>query len=131
MGNTGKMKRALAAAGALLVLLIGTYCGSGNHRLMSIAVKPGSASVMTVSGTTQFTAVGMFSNQSTRTLTISDGLTWMSSNTAVATINGSGMAQCMMAGGPVTITASAPSGTGSTMMGTSMMIQGTAMLTCM
>src|SRR5215467_16266752 len=112
---------------AVLISLLGCiYCGSGSQRLMSIAVSPGTATVMSLMGTVQFTAMGTFSNNTTQMVTSSNGLTWMSSNTTIATINSSGTAQCLMAGGPVTITASIPLAMGSTAM-----IKGTAVLTCM
>jgi uncharacterized protein YjdB len=112
---------------AVLILLLGCiYCGSGSNRLMSIAVSPATATAMSPTGTVQFTAMGKFSNNTTQMMTSSNSFTWMSSNTTIATINSSGMAQCMMAGGAVTITASVPMAMGSTLM-----IKGTAVLTCM
>jgi len=119
---------------AVLISLLGCiYCGTGGQRVMSVAMSPGTATVMSM-GTVQFTAMGTFSNNMKQMLTSSNGLTFMSSNTTIATINSSGMAQCLMAGGgPVTITASIPIAMGSTsmMMGSTAMIQGTAVLTCM
>jgi hypothetical protein len=93
---------------------------------MSIAVNPGTATAMSLTGTVQFTAMGTFNNNTRQMMTSSNGLTWMSSNTTIATINSSGMAQCLMAGGPVTITASVPMA-----MGSNPMMKGTAVLTCM
>ena len=123
-----RKRKALRLAAALIVLAIGTYCGtSKSNPLMSITVTPNTATaMMNSSSTVQFTAMGMFSNNMTRMLTASDGLRWMSSNSMMATVNNSGMAQCMTAGGLTTITATAPSINGSTMM-----IKGTAMLSCM
>ena len=119
---------ALRLAAALIVLGIGTYCGtSRSNRLMSITVTPNTATAMMNSiSTVQFTAMGRFSNNMTRMLTAADGLMWMSSNSMMATVNNAGMAQCMTAGGPTTITATAPSINGSTMM-----MKGTAILSCM
>ena len=69
--------------------------------LVSIAVSPGTPSIP--SGTTQqFSATGRFSDSSTQDL--STQVTWSSSNTAVATINTSGLASSI-APGQVTITA--------------------------
>ena len=119
---------------AVLISLLGCiYCGSGGQRVTSVAVTPGTATVTSVMGTVQFTAVGTFGNNMRQMLTSSNGLTWMSSNTTIATIDSSGRAQCLMPGGPVTITASIPIAMGSTsmMMGSTAMIQGTGVLTCM
>jgi len=118
---------------AVLISILGCiYCGSGTTRLMSIAVNPGTATVMSLMGSVQFTAMGTFNNNTRQMMTSSNALTWMSSNTTIATINSSGTAQCFMAGGPVTITASIPMTMSSTpMMGSTSMITGTAVLTCM
>src|SRR5215469_18331236 len=118
-------KIALGISAVLIVALASTSCGggSGSH-LMSITVSPATAMAASPMGTVQFTAMGMFSNQMTRALTASDGLTWTSSNSTMAMINGSGMAQCMTPGGLVTITASVPASGGSMAM-----IQGKATLT--
>ena len=130
-----KNLKTLHGTTAVLISLLGCiYCGSGGQRVTSVAVSPGAATVTSVMGTIQFTAMGTFSNNMKQMLTSSNGLTFMSSNTTIATINSSGMAQCLMAGGgPVTITASIPIAMGSTsmMMGSTAMIQGTAVLTCM
>jgi sugar lactone lactonase YvrE len=82
--------------------------------LVSIAVTPNPATVA-VGGTQQFTATGTFSDNSTQNLTST--ATWGSGNTTIATINAAGLASGVKAGGPVTITAT--SGT----------ISGTAQLT--
>ena len=120
------LKTLLGMLAVLISILVCIYCGSGSTRLMSIAVNPGTATVMSLMGTVQFTAMGTFSNIMRQMLTSSNGLTWMSSNTTIATINSSGTAQCLMAGGPVTITASVPMA-----MGSNPMMKGTAVLTCM
>src|SRR5215471_10478393 len=129
-----KNLKTLHVTTAVLISLLGCiYCGSGGQRVTSVAVSPGTATVMSLMGTVQFTAMGTFSNNMRQMLTSSNGLTWMSSNTTIASINSSGTAQCLMAGGPVTITASIPMAMGSTsmMMASTAMIQGTAVLTCM
>ena len=58
-------------------------------QLTSIAVTPANPAVA-VGGTQQFTATGTYSDQSTQNLT--SQVTWTSSSTAVATINGTGRA---------------------------------------
>jgi uncharacterized protein YjdB len=81
----------------------------------------------------QFTATATFDNQSSRELTIADGLTWTTSNSNIATINNNGSATCV-APGAVTITATAPSELNITVNNgvnnTSMNVNGTAQLTC-
>jgi autotransporter passenger strand-loop-strand repeat protein len=68
--------------------------------LQSIAVTPGNPSV-TVGNNPTFTAIGTFSDNSTQALT---GVTWSSSNQAVATIGSNGTATTLTAGS-TTITA--------------------------
>jgi uncharacterized repeat protein (TIGR03803 family) len=77
--------------------------------LQSITV---SSSMISVAAglTQQFTATGHYSDGSTQNLTSS--VTWSSSNTSIATIASSGLAQGVSAGGPVTIMASLNSITG-------------------
>jgi uncharacterized protein YjdB len=82
--------------------------------LVSISVTPASASI--AKGTTQqFTATGHYNDNSTQNLTGS--VSWSSSATGTATINAAGVATAVAVGGPVTITA------------TSNTISGTASLT--
>ena len=64
--------------------------------LESIAVSPTSPSI-DEGQTQQFTATGTYSNSTTQDLTTS--VAWASSNNAVATINGSGLAGAVSAGG--------------------------------
>jgi uncharacterized protein YjdB len=77
--------------------------------LQSITLSPATPSV-TAGTTQQFTATGVYSDNSQQTLT---SVTWTSSNTSVATINGSGLATTLSAGN-TTITASANGVNGST-----------------
>ena len=70
--------------------------------LVSIAVTPVNPSVI-ATNKVQFTATGTFSDNSTQNLTSS--VSWTSSSTAIATINASGLATGVAAGGPITITA--------------------------
>ena len=66
------------------VLLLG--CGAGHRRLTAINVSPrGAASNVSTRDTIQYTATGKFDDNSTRTLTVADGLSWKSSNISVAT----------------------------------------------
>jgi uncharacterized protein YjdB len=70
--------------------------------LTSITVTPGTASVP--AGMTQsFTSTGRYSDGTTRDVTTS--VTWTSSDTAIATVDGAGLGTGGAAGGPVTVTA--------------------------
>lgn len=90
----------------LAALLIG--CGAGHSNLTSIVVAPATATAASSpQATVGFTATGKFSNNTSRALTPADGLSWRTSNTAVANIDDLGLATCQ-APGSVTVTASAP-----------------------
>jgi hypothetical protein len=98
------MKYLQFALPALLVaLLIG--CGAGHPNLTSITVTPQSAT-SPLQGQVGFTAMGNFSDKSSRELTQADGLSWRTS-TAGATIGSTGEATCL-GPGTLTVTASAP-----------------------
>jgi 6-phosphogluconolactonase (cycloisomerase 2 family) len=77
--------------------------GSSGVTLTSVAVTPASASIA-AGATQQFTATGMYSDNSTKDLTSS--ATWASATTSVATISGSGLATAV-ATGSTNITATA------------------------
>jgi hypothetical protein len=84
------------------VALSGTGTSSG-PTLVSIKVTPATATIG-VNATQQFTATGTFSDNSTKDVTAQS--TWTSSAPATATVGGStGLATGVAAGGPVTITA--------------------------
>lgn len=74
--------------------------------LVSITVSPNPATIFGVTGTQAFTALGTFSDSSQRD--VSSLCTWASSNTSIATINGSGIASAVAIGGPVNITCTDP-----------------------
>jgi hypothetical protein len=78
--------------------------------LNSITVTPANPSIKAGS-TQQFKATGTYSDNSTQDIT--SQVSWSSSNTAVATINGAGLASGI-AGGSTTITATQTSVSGST-----------------
>src|SRR5579863_1529290 len=82
--------------------------GSGTKTLSSIAITPASAGIA-INGTVQFTATGQYSDGSTQTIT--NSVTWTSSNTAIATINSAGRATGV-SGGTVTISATKSNVTG-------------------
>src|SRR5580692_3790322 len=97
--------RALGLAACFVLcfsFLVG--CGGGNGvTLTGVAVTPASASIA-AGATQQFTATGMYSDNSTKDLTSS--ATWASSSTSVATIAASGLATAV-ATGSTNITATA------------------------
>jgi hypothetical protein len=103
----------LKTAGAQMVIatdtVTATITGSATATvtttatLKSIAVTPATATIA-VNGTQQFTATGTFSDNSTKDVTTQS--TWKSSNAEVATVGaGTGLATGVGVGGPVTITA--------------------------
>lgn len=130
----------------LIISALLLACGNGHPRLMSMSVSPSTATVSMQpammgttmmgagAGTMGFTAMGQFSNNTSRMLTRADGLTWASSNNMIAMVDMNGMATCVSAG-TVQITASVPVST-SMMMGMNMQSNSSAMsamatLTCM
>ena len=119
-----------AAASALTlaasVFLLG--CGVLSPRLTSISVRPRTATAAASShATVTFSAVGMFSDQSSRTLTQADGLSWGTANNSIATISDTGTATCMTPDA-VTVTATVPSGLSLTVPSGS--LTGSALLSC-
>lgn len=117
---------------ALAVALVA--CGAGHPTISSITVTPATASAPISPATdVQYTATAIFTDKTSRELTVADGLTWTSSNTSIATINDGGSATCI-AVGQVTITATAPSDltiqVSNGVQNTSPKVSGTAQLTC-
>lgn len=127
------MKTLIAVAiFSLSAMILG--CGAGHANLQSISVSPETAND-DVNQNVVFTAKGTFANNTSRNLTVADGLSWKSSNTAIATIgSNSGSANCVTAG-TVTITATAPQNLQITVnngiSNTSTNVTGTATLNCM
>jgi len=126
----------LVLAALVAVALIG--CGAGHANLTSITVSPQSATTTSnPQGQVGFTAMGNFSNHTSRELSQVDGLSWKTSptmaGTVAATIGSTGEATCS-APGTVTVTASAPQNLSFTVnngvQNTSMTVSGTAMLIC-
>ena len=118
----------------LMIAALLVACGAGHPRLTSIAVSPSSATASSSpQGQVGFTATGTFTDHSSRELHVTDGLTWKSSNTVVATIDDTGEATCVSPG-PVTITATAPADLQITVsngvQNTSPKVSGNAMLNC-
>ena len=75
---------------------LGKYESTPSLTLQSIAVSPGNASVEE-GQTQQFTAMGTYSDSSTQDMTTA--ASWSSSNTAVATVDGLGLASGNSSGG--------------------------------
>jgi hypothetical protein len=106
----------IARVGALVALFVTTAnwiaCGGSStptatptRNLLTVAVQPQKGTAVFPNGTLPFTATGTF-DQAPIT---EDSMTvqWSSSDTSVATVDSaSGMATCIKAGGPVTVTAS-------------------------
>jgi trimeric autotransporter adhesin len=125
--------KTLFAVSILCVSAIILGCGAGHSNLQTIAVSPNPGNAA-VTENVVFTAKGTFANNTSRNLTAADGLSWTSSNTAVATIgSNSGSANCVAAGS-VTITATAPENLQITVnngiSNTSTNVTGTATLNC-
>jgi hypothetical protein len=123
---------------AVLVAMAVIGCGAGHPNLTSVTVTPQSATTTSnPQGQVGYTAMGNFSNHTSRELSQVDGLSWKTSptmtGTVAATIGSTGEATCS-APGTVTVTASAPQNLSFTVnngvMNTSMTVSGTAMLTC-
>ncbi len=116
----------LAAAGWIA-------CGAGHPTIVRITVTPAQASTGVHSGDVQFTANATFSNNTSRELTVVDGVTWSVAPTATASINDNGSATCLIVG-QATVTASAPAELNLTVnngiMNTSPNVTGTAQLSC-
>jgi trimeric autotransporter adhesin len=112
--------KAHAACAALLCLSVLSGCGAGGFApgiggntdvvLVSIAITPANPDL--ILGTlNQFTAIGTFSDQSTKDITAS--VAWSSSNQNIASINNGGLAAAF-ALGSLSISATSDSITGST-----------------
>jgi hypothetical protein len=123
-------------AASVALVLIG--CGAGHANLTSITVTPQLATTTSnPQGQVGYTAMGNFSNHTSRELSQVDGLSWKTSPTSTgataATIGSTGEATCL-APGTVTVTASAPENLQLTVnngvQNTSPTVTGTATLTC-
>ncbi|HVZ83736.1 MAG TPA: Ig-like domain-containing protein [Terracidiphilus sp.] len=98
--------RSLFGALIALSLVVPLTSCSNPSGLDSISISPASQS-LTTGQTTQFSVTGTYGNAShTTTKAVTTGVTWASSNTAVATVTSDGLATAIGAG-TTTITASA------------------------
>jgi uncharacterized protein YjdB len=119
------MKKTGNLVGSLLLgcIAFAAGCGGGgsnsksqstpaqNPTLVSIAVTPGNGTV-TAGATLQLTAKGTYSDNSTATLT--SQVTWKVADTTIASISTAGLVTGVKAGGPVTITATQGTVSGTT-----------------
>ena len=114
--NTVGLATAGTGAGTTTIsATLGTVSGNTaltvQTALTSIAVTPTNPTIQT-SATQQFTATGTYSNNSTQDIT--SEVTWASSNTAVATMNGAGLATAGTGTGTTTISATSGTVSGNT-----------------
>jgi len=118
---------------AVVVSLVLVGCGAGHPNISSITVTPQTATTTsTPQGQVGYTAMGNFTNGTSRELSQADGLSWKTSTNA-ASIGATGEATCLSPG-TVTVTASAPENLQITVNNgvnnTSTTITGSATLTC-
>lgn len=108
------MRDRMLFAGLLTLSLVLPLAGCSNSSgLDSISISPTSQS-LSAAQTVQFSVTGTYGNSShTSTKAVTSGVTWTSSNTAVATVDANGMATAVAAGS-ATITASAQAFNGPT-----------------
>lgn len=115
-GDAGRlsMRDRLVRGALFLTSLVLPLVGCGNPSgLDSIQISPTSQS-LTTGQTTQFSVTGTYGNAShTTTKAVTSGISWTSSNTAVATVDSSGLAAAVGAGS-ATITATAQAFNGPT-----------------
>jgi Bacterial Ig-like domain (group 2) len=101
------MRSSFIILAAILIAAVLTGCGAGHPNIKTISVSPNPGTAA-VTQNVVFTAMATFTDNSSRNLNPADGLSWTTSNNAIATINGTtGSATCV-APGTVTVTATAP-----------------------
>jgi hypothetical protein len=122
--STSRMVIPIICGIGILVLLdmVLASCGGGGPRqLISVSVQPVSGQAIAPDGTVPFSATGTFDQAPTTQANLP--VQWTSSDSTVATIDpNTGIATCLVVGGPVTVTGSA-AGKGGT-------VNGTATLAC-
>jgi len=104
--------------GLLVLLGVLASCGGGSigpRQLIGISVQPGNGQAIAPDGTVPFSATGTFDQAPTTQANLP--VQWTSSDSTVATIDpNTGIATCLVVGGPVTVTGSA-AGKGGTVHG--------------
>ena len=139
----GRFNFAFTASLVVIVAVLVACCvgcggmgSSPNRVLESMTLSPSSADAQTFpQNQVQFTATGIFSrppSPATVPFVAPYSGSWSVSDTNVATINQSGLAQCISgASGTVTVMATASSNSATSPgTGTAVAVSGTAMLTC-
>jgi hypothetical protein len=104
-----------------LDMVLASCGGAGPRQLISVSLQPVSGQAIAPDGTVPFSATGTFDQSPTTEANLP--VQWTSSDSTVATIDANtGIATCLVVGGPVTVTGSA-AGKGGT-------VKGTATLAC-
>jgi hypothetical protein len=110
------MLRAITGVAFLLLASCGGG-GGGPRQLIGISVQPVSGQAIAPDGTIPFSATGTFDQAPTTQANLP--VQWASSDSTIATIDpNTGIATCLVVGGPITVTASA-AGRGGTVHGSS------------
>ena len=114
MKSTNAWMWAITGVASLLVASCG---GGGPRQLIAINVQPVSGQAIAPDGMVPFSATGTFNQTPTTQSNLP--VLWASSDSTIATIEpNTGIATCLVVGGPVTVTASA-AGKGGTVHGSS------------
>ena len=125
--------RAMSIIAILAAATSWIACGAGHPTISRITVTPATASAGVRAGDVQYTATATFTNNTSRELTIADGLKWSVAPNATASISDNGSATCLIAG-QATVTATAPTELNVTINNginnTSPNVTGTATLSC-
>ena len=102
---------------AVAFLLLAGCGGGGPRQLIGIGVQPASGKAIAPDGTVPFSATGTFDQAPTTQANLP--VQWASSDSTIATIDpNTGIATCLVVGGPITVTATA-AGKGGTVRGSS------------
>jgi len=115
MKNTSLWTLRVITGGAFL--LLASCGGAGPRQLIGISVQPVSGQAIAPDGTVPFSATGTFDQAPSTQANLP--VQWTSSDATIATIDpNTGIATCLVVGGPITVTASA-AGRGGTVHGSS------------
>ena len=101
--------------------MVVTSCGDSSRHLISLSVTPSDVEAVAPTGIAQFIATGTF-DQAPITDT-SVAVQWTTSDSTVATVAANGIATCLAAGPPITVTASGQGAAGT--------VSASATLTCL
>jgi hypothetical protein len=112
------------ACGLLLAAgIVVTGCGDSKttRHLTSLSVTPDDVEAVAPTGTAQFSVTGTFDQAPVTDTGVA--VQWTTSDSSVATVTASGVATCLAAGGPITVTATGQGATGT--------VSASATLTCL